>query len=123
MSVLDDDNELVRRRRAKLEALRARGIDPFGGRYPVTHWARPLRERLAHATDDELKAFGPVSLAGRLVALRPLPELRGIEVRRVERTEFVAYALRGTRPTVPAPVLEEWLGKLESLVHAGGGDA
>jgi len=70
VSVLDDDNELVRRRRAKLEALRARGIDPFGGRYPVTHWARPLRERLAHATDDELKAFGPVSLAGRLVALR-----------------------------------------------------
>ena len=65
-----DDNELIRHRREKLEALRARGVDPFGGRFPVTHWAQPLSEKLEKASDDELKAFGPVSLAGRLVALR-----------------------------------------------------
>jgi lysyl-tRNA synthetase class 2 len=65
-----DDNELIRQRRAKLEALRARGIDPFGGRYPVTHWARTLRERAAGVGDDELKAVGPVSMAGRVVAMR-----------------------------------------------------
>jgi len=33
-----DTNDLVRQREEKLEALRRRGIDPFGGRYPVTHW-------------------------------------------------------------------------------------
>jgi lysyl-tRNA synthetase, class II len=65
-----DANDLIRQRHLKLEALRARGIDPFGGRYPVTHWARPLAERLGHATEDELKAAGTVSLAGRIVALR-----------------------------------------------------
>ena len=65
-----DVNELVRQRRLKLDGLRARGIDPFGGRYPVTHWAQPLAERLGGATDDELKAAGTVSLAGRVVALR-----------------------------------------------------
>jgi lysyl-tRNA synthetase class 2 len=65
-----DDNDLVRQRREKLEALRARGVEPFGTRFPVTHWAQPLSERLAQAVDDELKAFGPVSLAGRVVALR-----------------------------------------------------
>jgi lysyl-tRNA synthetase class 2 len=65
-----DDNDLVRQRREKLEALRARGVEPFGTRFPVTHWAQPLSERLAQAGDDELKAFGPVSLAGRVVALR-----------------------------------------------------
>jgi lysyl-tRNA synthetase class 2 len=65
-----DDNDLVRQRREKLEGLRARGVDPFGARFPVTHWAQPLTERLEKGSDDELKAFGPVSLAGRLVAMR-----------------------------------------------------
>ncbi len=65
-----DDNDVVRQRYQKLEALRAREIDPFGGRYPVTHWAGELTERLDHGADAELQAFGPVSLAGRLVAMR-----------------------------------------------------
>ena len=65
-----DGNELIRQRRSKLEALRQRGLDPFGGRYPVTHWAQPLHARLGEATEEELKAFGPVSLAGRIVTLR-----------------------------------------------------
>ncbi|HSF02393.1 MAG TPA: lysine--tRNA ligase [Solirubrobacterales bacterium] len=65
-----DTNDLVRQRQQKLEALRARGVDPFGGRHPVTQWARPLAERRAGATEDELKAAGTVSLAGRVVALR-----------------------------------------------------
>src|SRR5215471_14245368 len=65
-----DDNELIRLRREKLDALRGRGIDPFGGRYPVTQWARGLAERLGNANDEELKGFGPVSLAGRIVAIR-----------------------------------------------------
>src|SRR2546428_10279192 len=66
-----DDNELIRLRREKLDALRSRGIDPFGGRYPVTHWARGLAERLSEAGEEELKGFGPVSLAGRGVGMRP----------------------------------------------------
>ena len=65
-----DANELIRQRHDKLETLRQRGVDPFGARYPVTHWAGPLHARFAQATDDELKAVGPVSLAGRVVALR-----------------------------------------------------
>ena len=65
-----DGNELIRQRHAKLEALRRRGVDPFGARYPVTHWAGPLHERLAAATEEELKTVGPVSLAGRIVTLR-----------------------------------------------------
>ena len=65
-----ETNDLVRQRREKLEHLRARGVDPFGARYPVTHWAGVLTDRLHAATEDELKAFGPVSLAGRVVALR-----------------------------------------------------
>ncbi|PYN42010.1 MAG: lysine--tRNA ligase [Candidatus Rokuibacteriota bacterium] len=65
-----DDNELIRLRREKLDTLRSRGTDPFGGRYPVTQWAHGLAERLGNANDEELKSFGPVSLAGRIVAIR-----------------------------------------------------
>jgi lysyl-tRNA synthetase, class II len=65
-----DANELIRQRHAKLQGLRQRGLDPFGGRYPVSHWAEPLHARLDTASDDELKSVGPVSLAGRVVSLR-----------------------------------------------------
>ena len=65
-----DENELTRQRREKLEALRRAGVDPFGGRYPVTHWARDLAERLGSAGESELKGCGPVSLAGRVVTMR-----------------------------------------------------
>jgi lysyl-tRNA synthetase class 2 len=63
-------NELVRRRHEKLAALRAAGVDPFGTRYPVSHWAGPLRARWDAAPEDELRGAGPVSVAGRVMALR-----------------------------------------------------
>src|SRR5437016_1333331 len=66
----DDADDLIRPRHEKLAALRAAGIDPFGGRFPVTHWARPLADRLRDAGEEELKGVEPVSLAGRVVALR-----------------------------------------------------
>jgi len=65
-----DGNELIRLRHEKLDLLRQRGVDPFGARYPVSHWAGPLQARLGAATEEELRALGPVSLAGRVVALR-----------------------------------------------------
>ena len=61
---------LLRQRRDKFEALRARGIDPFGTRFPVTHWAGDMQRRLEAAGEDELKAVGPIRVAGRIMALR-----------------------------------------------------
>ncbi len=66
----EDLSPLVRQRYDKVDALRKRGIDPFGGRFGVTHWAQPLREQLEAAPADQLTAFGPVTMAGRIVALR-----------------------------------------------------
>ena len=65
-----ETNDLIRRRLEKLEALRAAGIDPFGHRFPVTHWAGELGRRFQAAGEDELKQAGPVAVAGRVVALR-----------------------------------------------------
>ena len=61
---------LLRQRHDKLDRLRARGVDPFGTRFPVTHWAGELGRRLGAAGEAELEAFGPVRVAGRVVALR-----------------------------------------------------
>ena len=65
-----DANELIRRRHEKLEALRARGVDPFGGRFPASHRAGDLVARWKDAGEDELKSAGHVSLAGRIVSFR-----------------------------------------------------
>ncbi len=59
------------RRQEKLEALRQRGIDPFGSRFPVSHWAGDLAKLFGGGDRDErLRDFGPVRMAGRLLALR-----------------------------------------------------
>lgn len=58
------DSEHVRVRRQKMEALRAKGIDPFGHRFERTHHARDIVEgfeRLEGST---------VRVAGRLMAMR-----------------------------------------------------
>ena len=65
-----DANELIRRRHEKLDALVARGIDPFGARFPVTHWAGQVAARFKDAGEAELTDAGPVSLAGRVISLR-----------------------------------------------------
>jgi lysyl-tRNA synthetase, class II len=63
-------NELVRRRHEKLRALRAAGVDPFGTRFPVSHWAGALHTRWDGAPEEELRGGGPVSVAGRVMSIR-----------------------------------------------------
>ena len=65
-----DANELVRRRREKLAAWQARGVNPFGARFPVTHWAGTLQARFKDADEALLQSAGAVSLAGRVMAMR-----------------------------------------------------
>jgi lysyl-tRNA synthetase class 2 len=65
-----DANEQIRRRREKIEAWRARGANPFGARFPVTHWAGTLQARFNDADEALLQSAGAVSLAGRVMAMR-----------------------------------------------------
>jgi lysyl-tRNA synthetase class 2 len=65
-----DANELMRRRREKLEAWRRRGVQPFGGRFPVTHRSGELQARFREAPEPDLGSAGQVGLAGRVMALR-----------------------------------------------------
>ncbi len=65
-----DANELIRRRHEKLQALIARGLDPFGGRFPLTHWAGELAARYKDAGEAELQGVGQVNVAGRVISHR-----------------------------------------------------
>jgi lysyl-tRNA synthetase class 2 len=67
---LADANELIRARHAKLQALRERGLDPYGSRYPVTHWVRDFERLRGAPAEEELRNLGTVSVAGRIMALR-----------------------------------------------------
>src|SRR4029450_8744239 len=65
-----DANEQRRRGREQLEAWQARGVNPFGSRFPVTHWAGTLQTRFKESAEAELQSAGAVSLAGRVMAMR-----------------------------------------------------
>ena len=55
---------------AKRDALRQRGVDPYGQRFAVSHWAGKLHERFDGADEPTLKAAEPVCVAGRVTGMR-----------------------------------------------------
>ncbi len=63
--------KLMADRRAKLEALRTRGLDPFPSRFRVENSVTDLRDAFDASTTEELEERkAPVRVAGRLQAVR-----------------------------------------------------
>src|SRR4051812_31486257 len=58
------ESELLHIRREKLEAMRAKGIEPFGGRFDTTHQPGVLRKEFAPDV--------PARIAGRMTARRTM---------------------------------------------------
>jgi lysyl-tRNA synthetase class 2 len=82
---IDSINE---QRKQKLERLRARGIDPYPHRYQHTHTTRQAVAQLeAQEKDNQAKTrvFGhdtePVSLAGRITAMRKMGKASFLDIR------------------------------------------
>ncbi|MCL6445051.1 MAG: lysine--tRNA ligase [Alicyclobacillus sp.] len=66
-----EENSLFETRLQKLDSLRARGIDPFGHRYDVTHHAADILAFGEDKTKEELEAEAlRVRIAGRLMIKR-----------------------------------------------------
>ncbi|HET7152545.1 MAG TPA: OB-fold nucleic acid binding domain-containing protein, partial [Candidatus Kapabacteria bacterium] len=61
----ESQNELIARRREELEALRARGVEPYPYDFPVTGSSREI---LATFSDDAPQRT--VSVAGRIMTIR-----------------------------------------------------
>src|SRR5690606_10932368 len=64
-------NDQLRVRREKMEALRAEGIDPFGGRFERTNLAADILEEYGEFSKEELEEKNlEVAIAGRVMTKR-----------------------------------------------------
>jgi len=70
---MDDTNSLIEQRRAKLAALRAKGIDPFKNKFTPTESCKQARDNYAEGRE--------VSVAGRITAHRDMGKSMFIDVR------------------------------------------
>ncbi len=64
-------NEHMRVRREKIESYREQGIDPFGGKFNRTHFAKSLIEKYDQFSKEELEEkTDKVTIAGRMMTKR-----------------------------------------------------
>jgi lysyl-tRNA synthetase, class II len=70
---MDDENQLIARRREKMEALRKSGADPFGHAFEISGTIAELREKFAEGTT--LRA------AGRITAHRDMGKSHFVDLR------------------------------------------
>ena len=70
---MDEENELIALRRKKLDALRAKGIEPFGGGFEVTGSIAEVREKFKEG--ETLRA------AGRITAHRDMGKSHFLDLR------------------------------------------
>ena len=70
---MDDTNSLIEQRRAKLAALRAKGIDPFKNKFTPAESCADARENYAEGRE--------VAVAGRITAHREMGKSMFIDVR------------------------------------------
>ena len=70
---MDDTNSLIEQRKAKLSALRARGIDPFKNKFTPTETCAHAREHYAEGRE--------VALAGRITAHRDMGKSMFMDIR------------------------------------------
>src|SRR5690606_9322879 len=68
---LEELNDQLIVRREKMETLRKKGIDPFGGRFERTHKAMQLRELYGNLDNEQLESQNIfVQVAGRIMTKR-----------------------------------------------------
>ena len=72
-TLMDDTNSLIEQRRAKLAALRAKGIDPFKNKFTPTETCKQARDNYAEGRET--------SVAGRITAHREMGKSMFIDVR------------------------------------------
>ena len=70
---MDDTNSLIEQRKAKLAALRAKGIDPFKNKFTPAETCQHAREHYAEGRE--------VALAGRITAHRDMGKTMFIDIR------------------------------------------
>src|SRR2546430_3125604 len=73
LSQMDEESDLIALRRQKLEALRARGVAPFGGGFDISGTIAEVREKFAEGAT--------LRLAGRITAHRDMGKSHFLDLR------------------------------------------
>jgi lysyl-tRNA synthetase, class II len=82
---MDEENELIALRRKKLDALRAKGVEPFGGGFEVTGSIAEVREKF--------KEGETLRVAGRITAHRDMGKSHFLDLRdATERIQIYIHA-------------------------------
>ncbi len=76
--MMDDTNSLIEQRRAKLEALQAKGIDPFKNKFTPDHQCKETRDGFESGKFPEGHR---VAIAGRITAHREMGKSMFLDVR------------------------------------------
>lgn len=83
---MDQTHSLIAQRRAKLEALRARGLDPFRNKFTPTHGCGEARQRFLLSTENPadpraLPEGTRVAVAGRITAHRDMGKSQFLDLK------------------------------------------
>jgi len=83
---MDETSSLIAQRRAKLEALRARGLDPFRNKFTPTHGCGEARQRLLLSVENPgdpraLPEGTRVAVAGRITAHRDMGKSQFLDLK------------------------------------------
>ena len=113
-TVPDDLPEQVRVRRAKLDRLRAEGIDPYPVGYPRTHTMAQVREQVGELAPDT-RTGTVVSVAGRVMLKRDSGKLSFATLRDGSGDLQVMVSLAA----VGAEALERWKRDIDLGDHVG----
>src|SRR5881397_616651 len=73
LPIMEEENELIALRRKKLEALRAKGIDPFGSRFETSGSIAEVR--------GQFKEGATLRAAGRITAHRDMGKSHFVDLR------------------------------------------
>jgi lysyl-tRNA synthetase class 2 len=121
MSALHEELDERERRLAKLEALRAQGVDPYPATFARDHSAADLRGRFAALGADE-RPGATVSVAGRVMLIRRHGGLTFATLRD-QTGELQLLAVRGTDAFETLETLDrgDWAGATGAVIttHTG----
>ena len=123
----EGSSALVRARLEKLERLRARGVDPYPSSYRRTHTAQQARD-LFESLDpaDADRRTGPVSVAGRITALRRMGRATFVDLLDSSGTIqalFRQNALPDSYDVLPDLDIGDWLGVTGPVFNTRTGQA
>ena len=114
---MESDNELITQRREKLEALRARGVNPFGTAFETSGSIAELREKFK---DGEV-----LRAAGRITAHRDMGKSKFVDLRDASGRLQIYFHEKEIGPEAKAavPHLMPLLSEKDANLRSAAGEA